>query len=99
MNDYKKVNEAIFSGVKMLCVPVTEIYVEEMRDCVPPAYMSYKDPYNIIQCGEPYNHNSDGEPQYMTYIRMTEGIPENMRDSRMEINQWYFVGVKKQVTQ
>lgn len=92
----KRINDALIND-KYPCVAVSEAFVEKMRDCVPPAYMSYTGAYYIVQCGEPADHNSEGLPLYETYMLMTQkAINEKIADARMVKDQWYFVGLKTQ---
>lgn len=73
---------------------VSEQFVEEMRDCVPPAFMGKKGPFYFIQVGEATDHkNINGEwlEVYETYVIATE---QNEMTEVYEPNQWYFMGVK-----
>lgn len=73
---------------------VSEEFVEEMRDCVPPAFMGKKAPFYFIQVGEATDHkNVDGEwvEVYETYVMATE---QNEITEVYKQNQWYFMGVR-----
>lgn len=73
---------------------VSEEFVEEMRDCVPPAYMGKNGPFYFIQVGEALDHKSvNGEfvEVYETYVQATE---QNELTTAYEPEQWYFMGAK-----
>ena len=97
-NDRERVNVAIEATHPHYCrLPVSEEFVEEMRDCVPPITMRYKSCYNTIQVGEISQHNSEGRPLYETYMQMNDAaIAQNLDDHSMTPNQWYFIGLKIQ---
>jgi len=73
---------------------VTEAFVEEMRDCVPPAFMGKSGPFYFIQVGEATDHkNVNGEwlEVYETYVMATE---KNDMTEAYTVGQWYFMGIK-----
>lgn len=93
-SDRDRVNAAIKNTPFVACVPVSESFVEEMRDCVPPQTMK-SGLYSIIQVGEISRHNQAGQALYETYMMMNEeAVRLDMGDSRMEVGQWYFMGLK-----
>lgn len=73
---------------------VSEEFVEEMRDCVPPAFMGQKAPFYFIQVGEATDHKRVDNvwvEVYETYVIATE---QNDITKVYKHNQWYFMGVK-----
>lgn len=76
-------------------LPVSLEFVEEMRDCVPPAFMGKKGPFYYIQVGEATDHAANKEGKvvevYETYITATE---QNELTEKYSEGQWYFMGVK-----
>lgn len=75
-------------------IPVTEEFVEEMRDCVPPQTMK-SGLYSIIQVGEISRHDSKGVALYETFMLMNEEATRlGLSDTRMEVGKWYFMGLK-----
>lgn len=101
LTDRQRVNVAIEAVPVKLAqsvrLPVSEEFVEEMRDCVPPITMRYESCYNTIQVGEISQHDREGRPLYETYMQMNQAaIDQNLNDYSMIVNQWYFVGLKTQ---
>jgi hypothetical protein len=73
---------------------VSEEFVEEMRDCVPPAFMGKSGPFYFIQVGEATDHkavNGEYVEVYETYVRATES---NEMTEQYAVGQWYFMGIK-----
>ena len=73
---------------------VSEEFVEEMRDCLPPAFMGVINPFYFIQVGEATDHREvKGEwvEVYETYVKATE---QNEFTVKYAPDQWYFMGVK-----
>ena len=94
MQERDRVNVAIENNS---FIPVTEEFVYEMRDCVPPQTMK-GGLYSIIQVGEISRHDNKGVALYETFILMNEeAVRLDIEDSRMEINKWYFTGLKPAV--
>lgn len=62
-------------GVLSLAIgqKVSDEVVAQLRDCVPPAYMSYY----LFQVGEPANHDKEtGRPLYSTFAKDASGVWE-----------------------
>jgi hypothetical protein len=106
LQDRERVNKAIeycgTGAVTTARVAVSETFVEEMRDCVPPVYMGHKYPFYYIQVGEITNHRKDhktGEyvPVYETYTRVCEEGKNSPLASAYKSGQWYFIGLKPQI--
>ena len=95
LSDRERVNKSREAGDKNPAVAVSDEFVEEMRDCVPPTTLQTGGLYSIIQVGEISEHDKDGHPLYETFQRMNEeAVRMNIIDSRMQVNQWYYVGLK-----
>ena len=72
---------------------VSEEFVEEMRDCLPPAFMGVKDCFYYIQVGEATAHkevNGEWVEVYETYVKATA---QNEFTVKYAPDQWYFMGV------
>lgn len=74
--------------------PVAEEVAEDALCQLPPAYWE-RGIYEVFQVGEPFDHSDRGIPRHDTYMRMTEDCPHELRDARMEVNQWYYAGLKE----
>ena len=82
------------------CLAVSIEFFDEMLGAVPPAFHGKTDNagcYSMIQVGEPTDHNAQGKPLYETFQCMNQAaIEQQLADSRMEVGQWYFVGLRTQ---
>jgi len=80
------------------CLPVSLEFFDEMLGCVPPQFWDNTDElgcYTMMQVGEAADHNAQGLPIYETYQRMNQtAVDQSLADSRMKIDQWYFVGLQ-----
>lgn len=95
LSDRDRVNVAIEASPFNCCLPVSEDFVDEMRDCVPPQTLKHSDYYITLQVGEITQFDAVGTPLYETYQKMSRyAVADNVADSRFVPNQWYFVGLK-----
>jgi len=71
--------------------PVTMDIIDEMAGCVPPITF-FNNKYRegavqgCLQVGEPYNHDADGNPNYMTFHRTVKLTKAS--------DYWRYVGIK-----
>jgi len=73
---------------------VSDDFVDEMRDCLPPAFMGVKDFFYFIQVGEATDYkevNGEWVEVYETYVKATE---KNEFTEKYTPEQWYFMGIK-----
>jgi hypothetical protein len=100
--DRARVNSAIEFGAMSTGVAVSEKFVEEMRDCLPPQFMGHVYPFNYIQVGEVSEHRKDhktGEyvPVYETYCCVSEEGKNSPLATAYDFGQWYFIGLKPEL--
>lgn len=97
--DRDRVNAAIEFGAMSTLVAVSEEFVDEMRDCLPPTFMGHKYPFNYVQVGEASSHRVNRktgqyEPVYETYCEVSEEGKNSGFTAAYDYGQWYFIGLK-----
>jgi len=100
--DRERVNQAIEFNAMSTKVTVSESFVEEMRDCLPPTFMGHRYPFNYLQVGEVSNHRLDRRtgqyvPVYETYCEVSEEGKNSEFASAYDFGQWYFIGLLPEV--
>ena len=78
---------------------VSEDFLNEMRDCVPPAFMGSVGPFYYIQVGEATDHKSVNGEYVEVYETYTKAIANNDMTKKYKKDQWYFIGCKPLITQ
>lgn len=101
-SDRSRVNAAITFGAMSTRVSVSDEFVEEMRDCLPPQFMGHLYPFNYIQVGEVSDYRKDkktGEyvPVYETYCCVSEEGKDSPLATAYDFGQWYFIGLKPEL--